>query len=98
MKEPTIGALRVWHVPQVPGPAFHIYVDTLREAQRVLQVLANYDLFQLEHNIKPDYCNANGLEEYVANDGYDKPGWVEWYDDETGDDIDAWVDPESTTV
>ena len=35
MNEPKIGALRVWHIPRVPGKPFHVYVDTLQEAQRV---------------------------------------------------------------
>lgn len=95
MADPKIGALRVWHIPQLPGEPFHVYVDTPQEAQRVLQVLAAYDLFQLKHKIKPDYANAAGLEEYLADDGYDKPGWVEWYDDKTCDDIDEWVAPEA---
>lgn len=95
MNEPKVGALRVWHIPQVPGKPFHVAVDTPQEAQRVLQLLANYDIFQLENNIKPDYCNAGGLEVYEADAGEGKPGWNEWHDDETGDDIDEWVAPEA---
>ena len=95
MTNPIIGALRVWHIPQVPGKPFHVYVDTPQEAQRVLNVLAQYDLFQFENKIKPDYCNASGLEQYEANDGEGEPGWCEWYDEETGDCIDEWVDHES---
>ena len=98
MTEPKIGALRVWHIPQVSGKPFHVYVDTLQEAQRVLNILANYDLFQFKHKIKPDYCSAAGLEQYVEDDGDGKPGWCEWYDEETGDDIDEWVDPTTQGV
>ncbi|MEA7581151.1 hypothetical protein ONJ87_28130, partial [Salmonella enterica subsp. enterica serovar Anatum] len=29
---------------------------------RVMDALADYDAFQYDNNIKPDYCNANGLE------------------------------------
>ena len=98
MNEPKIGALRVWNIPQAPGKAFHVHVDTPQEAQRVLNVLAHYDLFQLKERIKPDYCNAAGLEQYVEDDGDGKPGWCEWYDEETGDCIDEWVDPTSITA
>lgn len=98
MLEPKIGALRVWHIPQVPGSPFHVYVDTLQEAQRVLNILANYDLFQYKNKIKPDYCSAAGLEQYVVYFDDGKPGWNEWYDEETGDCIDEWVDPESAAT
>ena len=95
MDNPKIGALRVWHIPQFPGKPFHVYVDTLQEAQRVLNVLANYDLFQYKNKIKPDYSNAAGLEQYAADSGGGEPGWCEWYDEETGGCIDEWFDPAS---
>lgn len=98
MDNPKIGDLRVWHIPQVPGKPFHVYVDTPQEAQRLVNVLAQYDLFQYENRIKPDYCNASGLEEYLSDDGYGNPGWCEWCDEETGDCIDEWVDPTSITA
>jgi len=88
--EPKIGDLRVWHIPQVPMKPFHVPVATPDEAKKILDVLAKYDLFQYEHNVKPDYCNAAGLEIYEADDGDGKPGWSEWYDPETGDEIDDW--------
>jgi len=97
MKTPKIGALRVWHMPEVPGKSFYVYVDTPQEAQRILAVLANYDLFQLKQKIKPDYCNAGGLEQYEADNGYGVPGWCEWCDEETGDTIDELVDPSTIT-
>ena len=98
MDKPKIGALRVWHIPQVPGKPFHVYVDTPQEAKLLVNVLAQYDLFQYENRIKPDYCNASGLEEYAADDGYGKPGWCEWHDEETGDCIDEWVDPSNVAA
>jgi hypothetical protein len=97
MNEPKIGALRVWHIPQVPGKPFHVYVDTPQEAQRLLNVLARYDMFQYENRIKPDCCNAAGLERYDADNGDGEPGWCEWCDEDTGDDIAEWVDPESAS-
>ena len=79
----TAGELRVYWIPQVPMSAFHVRVETVAEAHKLLCVLAKYDAFQFENNIKPDYCNAGGLQ--VFEDGE----WVEWYDkDDNGiDDI-----------
>ena len=48
--------------PQVPMNSFHVSVRSVREALLLLDTLAYYDLFQYENNIKPDYCNAGGLE------------------------------------
>ena len=75
------GALRVWHIPQVPGKAFRVPVASVDEAKVLLRALAQYDLFQYENRVKPDYCNAQGLE--VFEDG----GWCEWHHPETDDDI-----------
>lgn len=80
------GDLRVWHIPQIPGKPFYVEVASPDEAIRIMQLLADYDYFQLKHNIKPDYSNAQGLQVY-DNDGE----WVDWYDDE-GDDIDAYAE------
>lgn len=74
--------LRVWHIPQVPGRPFYVPVDSLKEAKKILDVLANYDSFQFENNIKPDYSNAAGLEEYIGDNT-----WQEW-EDEDGNCID----------
>lgn len=75
-------ALRVWWVPQIPMPAFRVDVADLAQAKLLLDALADYDLFQLHHRIKPDFCNAGGLE--VFEDGE----WSDWYHPETGDDLD----------
>lgn len=87
---PKIGDLRVWHVPQIPGNEFHVPVTSPEEAKKILDILANYDLFQFQNNIKPDYCNMAGLEVYEADSGEGEPGWCEWCDPVTGDHIDAW--------
>ncbi|MCR4362100.1 hypothetical protein NUG13_12245 [Bacillus subtilis] len=76
--------LRVAHIPQVPMKAFHVEVKNLEEAKLLFDVFANYDLFQLENNIKPDYANATFLEEFDEEENE----WISWCDDETGiDDI-----------
>jgi len=51
----------------------------------VTDTLARYDAFQLDENIKPDYCNAGGLS--VFDDGE----WVDWEDPEEFIDIDGWI-------
>lgn len=74
--------LRVWHIPQVPGKSFRVDVSSIPQAIVTMNTLANYDLFQYENNIKPDYSNASGLQE--LQDGGE---WHEWYDEFTGEDI-----------
>ena len=88
-KHPKVGDLRVWHVPQIPMKPFHVPVTAVDEARRVIAILAQYDLFQYHNKIKPDYSNASGLEVYEADNGDGVPGWCEWCDAETGDDIRA---------
>ena len=75
------GDLKVWWIPQVPMKPFEVPVKNTEEAILLLDTLAYYDAFQYEHNIKPDYCNAGGLQEF---DGIE---WLEYYDEE-GRDID----------
>jgi len=82
------GSLRVWWIPQVPGQRFFTPVADLAQAKLLLTTLARYDLFQLEHKIKPDYANVGGLE--VFEDGE----WIEWNDEE-GCDIDAVMHAEA---
>lgn len=74
--------LRVWWIPQVPMPPFHVEVSSLQEGVLILNALAQYDIFQFENNIKPDYCNAGGLQEWSEESGE----WEDWYDEETGED------------
>jgi len=62
-----------WWVPQVPMKAFTRAVATVSQGRMLEEAFALYDLFQLENRVKPDYCNAGGLEEYFEGD------WTEWY-------------------
>jgi hypothetical protein len=78
---PTKGDLQVWWIPQIPGKAFCVAVESPKEAKKLLGILADYDDFQLKHRIKPDYSNTGGLQEYDGEE------WTDWYD-ENGDDID----------
>ena len=72
--------LMVWHIPQIPGKPFNVPVSNIDEAKKVLRILADYDSFQFQNNIKPDYSNVSGLQRYEDNE------WYEWYD-ENGDGI-----------
>jgi len=87
-ENPKEGQLRVWHIPQLPMEPFHFHVNTVEEAKLLLDALGQYDLFQWQHDIKPDYSNANGLEMY---DSDPELGWGEWYD-EHGRDIGELMD------
>lgn len=77
------GELRIWWIPQVPGKQFHAPVESIAEAKNMLACLASYDAFQFANNIKPDYCNAGGLEIYLDGD------WQEW-ESADGDNIDSF--------
>lgn len=87
---PTHGDLRIWWVPQIPMKSFTANVANLVEAKLLLDTLAEYDLFQLAHNIKPDFANAGGLSIFDETDKHDGPdgSWVDWTN-EDGDDIDS---------
>jgi hypothetical protein len=74
--KPKAGDLRVWWIPQVPGEAFHVPVSSKEEGKLITTVLAFYDLFQLSHNIKPDYTNAGGIQVYEGGE------WVDIDEDE----------------
>ncbi len=80
--------LRVWWIPQVPMKPFLIDVESVEQAVFIMDTLARYDQFQLDNNIKPDYCNCGGLsmfDEADKTDGEDG-SWVSWHDEETGTD------------
>lgn len=71
----------------MPMKAFTVDVELVAEGVKIMDVLANYDIFQYENKIKPDYCNAGGLNMWDEDcDGEGNPGWVSWYDEETGED------------
>jgi len=80
---PKQGDLRVWWIPQVPMKPFTVDVKSVEEGVKIMDVLAFYDIFQFENNIKGDYANAGGLSmwAYAAPGG--KFGWVDWCDEAT---------------
>lgn len=81
MAEPKEGDLAVWWIPQVPMKSFDVPVKDIEQAMFLLDTLAQYDLFQLENNVKPDYCNAGGLNVFENGE------WLEW-ENEDGEQID----------
>ena len=70
---------RVWWIPQIPMEPFTVNVETIKEGIKIMVVLANYDQFQLDNNIKPDYCNTGGLQFFDAEDTEESPegSWVD---------------------
>lgn len=91
---PKQGDLRVWWIPQIGMRAyFHVPVASPDEAKKLLTALADYDLFQLKHNIKPDFSNVGGLECFQQYgppvDADDFPDWCEW-ESEDGNNIDDY--------
>jgi hypothetical protein len=68
---------------------FEVEVDSVEEGVKILNVLGDYDRFLYENRIKPDYCNVGGIAQFEDGE------WIDWYDDETGeDDPRAFVDEE----
>ena len=92
--------LQVWWIPQVPGKAFTVEVNSIVEGVKIMDVLADYDDFQFKNKIKPDYCNVGGLQEWDDDcDGEGTPGWIDWYDEETGiDDPEEWLEEFNSTI
>lgn len=55
---------RLWWVPQLPMKPFIVPIESIEQGKWLLDVLADYDAFQFEENVKPDYSNAGGIEEW----------------------------------
>ena len=84
--------LRVWHIPQVGCNAtLYVPVETVEEGKKVMDILACYDLFQLENRIKPDYCNVSRLQTFNEED----QEWEDWYletEDNYFDNVDEYFE------
>lgn len=80
--------MQVWWIPQVPMKAFYVDITSVEEGVKIMDILAQYDLFQYENKIKPDYANMGGINVFDPDDDTDSPegSWVSWYDEETGED------------
>lgn len=55
------GQYKLWHIPQVPGKPFEVESNDLPYLAKLQDKLAEYDLFQYENRIKPDYSNISGI-------------------------------------
>lgn len=93
MTEPKPGDLRVWWLPQVPMQPFYWPVESPEAAIDILALLAEYDRFQFENRIKPDYTNAGGLQVFDPPTEPDPAddGWLDWHHPETDEDIDDYA-------
>lgn len=71
---------RVYWIPQVPMEPFYAEVASYADGKRLEDILAQYDLFQFENRVKPDYCNAGGTQMLhpALTDGH----WCDIEDDE----------------
>lgn len=68
--------LRVWWIPQIGiGQTFYIPVETVEDGKKMMDILAAYDLFQLQNNVKPDYLNVGGLQMWDE----EEKEWCDWY-------------------
>lgn len=79
LDQPAIGDLAVWNVINPPRTPYFFPVNSPDEAKRLIEGLAQAEL--LTSAIE---ANAFGL---VRWDGEE---WMEWEDEETGDQIDDW--------
>lgn len=81
--------LRICHYAQMPCEPYIVEVENIKEAKKLSDILADYDLFQYTNMIKPDYSSMTILEEY---DNENKE-WHDWFDEDTGiDNLDEFVD------
>jgi hypothetical protein len=55
---------RAWYIPQVPMHPFEVERPTAVEAQAALDLITNFSIFEFDNNIKPDYSDAGGVEEW----------------------------------
>lgn len=70
---PTEGDLRVWYIPQVPMRPYIVDIPRrerasdkayLEGAAFVLDAIVGLSIFELENRVKPDYCDATGIERF----------------------------------
>lgn len=66
---PRTSKYKLWHIPQIPGQPIVIEFEYVADAVMVSDILADYDQFQLDTNIKPDYSNASGIMVWNEEDG-----------------------------
>ena len=80
--------LRVSHFPQIPCKPFTVDVESPQEAKKIMDILADYDQFQLDNRIKPDYANMSVFEYWDE----EEQDWLNWYDEDTGLELDEYLE------
>lgn len=84
-------SMRVWWCPQIGTGSFYIPVRSVEEAKKIMDVLAYYDCFLMNQEIRGDYCNDGGLE--VWDDKAEE--WNDWCgedDDHYFDGVDEYIE------
>ena len=97
LKSPKNGDLKVWWIPQIPMKSFEYPVSTPQEGFILLDALAEYDMFQFENNVKPDYSNVGGMsvfDDELIDESEDCDGWSDWYS-EIGEGMDYYLSEEN---
>ena len=68
---------RILHYPQVPSDPFEVVgIKSKKEAFKIRDVLANYDLFLLKNNHRDDFCNVIIVEQWDGKE------WISIEDDD----------------
>ena len=68
---------RILHYPQVPCVPFEVVgIKSKKEAFKIRDMLANYDLFLLENNHRVDFCNA------IVVEVWDGKEWISIEEDD----------------
>ncbi len=86
--------LRIWWIPQGDCKTFYVPVNSAEEGKKVLDILAAYDVWQLQNQIKPDYWHSNGLEIFDESEGK----WNDWYletEEDFFDDVDEYCESDN---
>lgn len=84
--------LRVWWIPQIGTETFYIPVESVEEGKKVMDLLAAYDMFQLQNDIKPDFSNVGGIEVFEDNE------WCDWHletEDDYFEDVDEYCESDA---
>ena len=61
--------LRVCWIPLELVDSFKVEADTTKEGVKLMDILADYDNLQYDNNIKSDYSNVGGIEQYSKDSG-----------------------------
>lgn len=83
--------LTVWWMPQIPMKTFDVEVESVKEAVKLMDTLALYDLFQFENNVKPDFSNTGGIK--MIDENGEEVEWFTEIKDDAGDVVEYFDNP-----